>query len=169
MKEVFKNIPNYEGLYQVSNLGRVKSLSRKNSKKCIILKPFMTGLKKRNYKTFGLYKKKIKKQFKASQLVAMAFLNHKPDGYKLVVDHIDNNSHNDNLKNLQIITPRENTSKDKKNCTSKFTGVTWNKNANKWKAYYKIKDKQIHLGYFKKEVDALNSYNKFTKDKLKLI
>lgn len=163
MKEIFKDVPNYEGYYQVSNFGNVKSLSRKNSKKNLILKPFLTGSKKRQYRTFRLYKEKTKKQFKGAQLVAMAFMNHKPNGYESVVDHIDNNPKNDNINNIQVISVRKNTSKDKKNCSSKFTGVCWNKNANKWRAYARINEKQIHLGYFDKESDAKRNYDYFIK------
>ena len=43
----------------------------------------------------------------------MAFLNHKPNGNKLVVDHINNVKTDNRLSNLQIITQRKNTSKDR--------------------------------------------------------
>jgi hypothetical protein len=97
--------------------------------------------------------------FKAAVLVAMAFLNHKPCGHKLVVDHIDNNPLNDRLYNLQVITHRQNCSKDKKG-TSKYTGVTWEKRINKWKAHIRINSKLKYLGYFTDELKAANAYKK---------
>ena len=94
---------------------------------------------------------------KVSVLVAMAFLNHKPCGHKLVVDHINNNKLNDRLYNIQVITQRQNCSKDKKG-SSKYTGVTWDKRQNKWKAYIRIKQKLRYLGYYKKEKEAAQAY-----------
>jgi len=149
--ETWKDIPDYKGIYQVSNLGRIRSLKFNKIKltsKCI------NG--ESRYVVNICYKKK-KKMFKASVLVAMAFLNHKPCGHKLVVDHIDNNPLNDRLYNLQVITQRQNCSKDKRG-TSKYTGVTWDKKANKWKAHIRIKQKLKYLGYYKKEQEAAQAY-----------
>ena len=57
------------------------------------------------------------------RLVAMAFLDHVPCGHKIVVDHIDNNPFNNHLSNLQLISNRENTTKDKPIGKSGFRGV----------------------------------------------
>jgi len=117
--EIFKDIPGYEGIYQVSDLGRVKSLKFNKEK---ILKP---GVNNHGYYTVVLCKGK-RKTINVHQLVAMAFLNHEPCGYNgLIVDHKDNNPLNNRLSNLQLISQRENTSKDKKG-SSKYTGVSWN-------------------------------------------
>jgi hypothetical protein len=171
-KEVWKPIPNYEGLYEVSSLGRVKSLSRKwisgNGGKRnhgeIIMKPFVTG-KFRNYHTLELSKDGVKKTFKVHHLVAMAFLNHIPDGTtKLVTDHINNDQSDNRLENLQIITNRQNVSKDIKNATSKYTGVSWDKHRGKWRAeiaYNKIK---YRLGRFKTELEAHEAYQNKLKE-----
>jgi hypothetical protein len=163
--EVWKDINGYEGIYKVSDLGNVKSLSRKNSIKDRLLKPYLTG-SKRKYRTFKLYKDNNHKGYKASQLVAIAFLNHKLCGFKKVVDHIDNNPINDNLNNLQIISTRQNIIKDMDRGVSKYLGVTFNKNANKYRAYYRHKSKQHHLGYFNNETEAHQAYKEFIKDKL---
>ena len=149
--ETWKDIPTFEGVYQVSNLGNVRT-SRFNKIKLISKCINSTN----RYIVNTSYKKK-KKQMKASVLMAMAFLNHKPCGHKLVVDHIDNNPLNDRLYNLQVITQRQNCSKDKRG-TSKYTGVTWDKTANKWKAHIRIKQKLRYLGYYKKEQEAAQAY-----------
>jgi hypothetical protein len=93
----------------------------------------------------------------------MAFLNHKPNGHVLVVDHINNNRADNRLENLQIITQRENSSKDKKG-VSKHTGVFWNKQNTKWHAQIQINGKKKHLGYFKCETAAHLSYQRKLKE-----
>lgn len=154
--EIWKDIPEYEGLYQVSNLGNVKSLISNK-----ILKP-NNDMYGRLY--VNLHKNKKSKSKKIHQLVAMAFLGHKPCGYKLVVDHKDNNSLNNHIDNLQLISFRENSSKDKKGYSSKYVGVTWHKRDKKWTSSILINKKRIYLGYFENEIDAHNAYqNKLKK------
>jgi hypothetical protein len=151
MQEIFKDIPDYEGIYLVSNLGNVKSL--KFGKERILSK----GLDGHGYYNVTLFKDGNPKTFTIHQLVAMVFLNHKPNGNTIVVDHIDNNKLNNRLDNLQIISQRKNTSKDKKG-TSKYTGVYWYKNRCKWRAEIKILGKIKYLGCFETELDAHLSY-----------
>ena len=154
-KEIWKTIKDYPD-YEVSNYGRVKSLNYRCTKKEKVLKGTLNTT---GYLTVSLCKNKSHKTFKIHQLVAISFLNHEPDGYKIVVDHKDNDPLNNNLDNLQLIAHRENVSKDRKG-TSKFTGVCWNKNRNKWRAQIQINGKDKHLGYFTKELDAHNAYQK---------
>ena len=160
-EEEFRDIPGYEG-YQVSNLGRVKSLPREikfgdrfRLSKEIILKPYINIY---GYYTVRLNKYNKGKTFTVHQLVAIAFLNHIPDGFKVVVDHINNNKLDNRLENLQLITSRLNSSKDKKDVTSKHTGVHWSKRRNKWKASIIYNKKSIHLGTFNSEEEASNYY-----------
>lgn len=114
MIETWKPIPGYEGIYEVSDLGNVKSLSREVHNRVMnekILKPCMS---KRKYYSVVISKEKNIKRFSIHQLVAMAFLDHKPNGNTLVVDHI-NGKHDDNrLVNLQILTQSENLKKRNK-------------------------------------------------------
>ena len=96
--EIWKDIPDYEGYYQVSNYGRVKSLERKvkrgNHFMIIVSKIKKQYLNVRKYLTITLQKNNSKKTFQIHQLVSFSYLNHKPQQYKKVVDHIDNNSLN---------------------------------------------------------------------------
>lgn len=157
--EVFKDIPNYEGIYQISNLGRVKSLERKRHNKCgvvksRILKQILSGKKCRQYYCVNLYCDGRRKSFKVHLLMSVTFLNHKPNGCDgLVVDHIDNNSLNNNLNNLQLITFRENTTKDRVG-TSKYRGVAWCKSRNKWRVMIRNGAKREFLGRFNCELKA---------------
>jgi len=151
-KEIWKDVPNYEGYYQVSNLGSVRSI--RSSKK---LKPFLHryGYKMVNFSVGG-----FRKTFTVHQLVAMAFLNHKPNGHNnLVVDHINNNCKDNSVGNLQLITTRENSSKDKVGYSSKYVGVNWCSSRKKWRASIKVSGKTKHIGYYKNEIEASNAYN----------
>ncbi len=162
MEEIFKDVPGYEGIYQVSDLGNIKSLSREiiNGKSTYISKNkiLKSGFDKDGYCLVVLYKDKKRKTKRIHQLVAMAFLGHKPNGVENIVDHIDNKKNNNNLNNLQIISNRLNNSKDKKNSTSKYIGVSWDKKSNKWQSCISIKTKTIFLGYFINELEASEAY-----------
>lgn len=147
MQEVWKPVVGYEGLYEVSNLGRVKSFVRNKDGAILNMKPNSTGypracLKGRFYNTHVL--------------VAMAFLNHKSTkGY--CIDHIDDNKSNNRVDNLQIVTHRYNTTKSK-NGVSKYTGVCWDKYYGKWKAAIQINGKIKNLGKFDCELKAHLAY-----------
>ena len=161
-KEVWLPVKGYEGIYEVSNLGRVKSLVRIYRTKEKILKG---GINSRGYITVNLVKNKIYNNYSIHKLVAIAFLNHEPCGMDVVVDHINCDKLDNNVENLQLTTNRYNCSKDKKNCTSKYTGVHWNKTANKWQSRIRIGEKRFYLGSFDCELAAAKAYN----DKLKTL
>jgi len=173
-EEIWKDIPNYEGLYQVSNFGNVKSLERyvkgkieNRLQKENILSKRLVGNLGNQYYAVTLCNNKDRKQIKVSVLVAMAFLNHTPNGYVgFTVDHIDNNPLNNNVNNLQVITKRENSSKDRKG-VSKYTGVTFNKKSNKWRSQIWIDGKNKTLGSFDDELEAHRAYQKELQQHLK--
>ena len=160
--EIWKDIPEYKGIYQASSFGVIKSLPREvliKGKYPIISKEIiMTPFKDINgYLMVSLTKNNIKKLIKVHQLVAMAFLGHERCGHKIVVDHIDNDKLNNNLSNLQLITSRENTCKDIKIGTSKYIGVSMSKNK-KWIAQIVFNKKVISLGVFDSEIGASEYY-----------
>ena len=167
--EEFRDVPGYEGLYQVSNLGNVKSLARtimkSNGRKHSIKEKILKPASDRNYLGINLYKKDKHKYYKVHKLVAMAFLNHIPNGHiGLVVDHIDNNKLNNNLENLQLISARKNSSKDRTGGASQYVGVCWSKQSKKWRAQIGINGKDRHLGTFTCELEASEAYQKALKD-----
>lgn len=168
MEEIFKDIPGYEGLYQVSNLGRVKSLSRLNfsngfyrRQKERILSP---ASHRKGYLICVLCKNTHRKTIKIHQLVAMAFLNHTPCGMLLVVDHINDNKLDNRLENLQIITNRENSFKTQGKYTSNYKGVCWYNRDKKWVSKIQINGKTITLGRFNCELAAHQAYQNKLKD-----
>lgn len=110
MMEVWKDIENYEGIYQVSNYGRVRSLSR-----TIICGGYPRKLKGRilndnidahGYTYYFLYKDGISKRFKGHRLVAKAFIEN-PHNYNFI-NHKDENKRNNKATNLEWCNPTYN-------------------------------------------------------------
>jgi hypothetical protein len=167
MVERWKKIPNYENLYEISSLGRVKSVTRTSSIGRKLKEKFLKkSLTSKGYAQVGLYKEAIKKTIEVHVLMGITFLGHtRTDKGGIIVDHRDNNPLNNILVNLQLITHRHNLSKDKKNKTSKYTGVHWSILCNKWIATIRIKNKKMYLGTFINEIDASIAY----KQRLKLL
>ena len=108
MEEVWKDIPGYEGYYQVSNLGRVKSVERISHINHHIIKEKILcyTLNHKGYKLCYLCKKGITRTFAIHRLVYISFNGLIPEGK--VVNHIDENKLNNSLSNLNLLTPKEN-------------------------------------------------------------
>lgn len=166
--EQCRDVIGYEGCYQVSDLGRIKSLSRsvKNGKGYKInderiLTPIFgsRGRYMISFSVDGKYKKRP-----IHQLVAESFLNHTPCGYKLVINHKDINPLNNCLNNLEIVTQRENTNRKHIKSTSKYVGVSFMPKINKWIARIVFEKKRVYLGVFKTEIDAHNAYENKLKE-----
>lgn len=150
--EIFKDISEYEGVYQISNFGRVKSFNSKSP--TIILKPIAD---KKGYYKVGLNLNGKKKAGFIHILVAEAFLNHKSDGtHKITVDHIDNNKANNSVNNLQLVSNRFNSTKNVSD-KSKYPGVYKSKNG-KWFAAIRINSKSKRLGTYDTELEAASAY-----------
>lgn len=171
MGEKWKDIKDYEGLYQVSNYGRVKRLEGKGLRKDGIT----TTIKRRiltksinhrwGYEYVTLTKNSNRHCTSVHRLVTMAFLDHKPKGNKKVINHIDGDKTNNKLSNLEVVTNRENSTvcfKEYKNKRySKQIGVTYSKESyrrKRWKAMIQINGKNKFLGYFNNESDAGDAY-----------
>ena len=111
MNEIWKAIEGYEGYYEVSIYGRVRSVDmvieysngNKSKHKGRILKG---ETDKRGYKRVRLSKNDTTKKFQIHRLVAIAFIPN-PDN-KQFVNHIDENPSNNNVDNLEWVTGSEN-------------------------------------------------------------
>ena len=103
MNEIYKDIENYEGLYQISNLGRVKSLDYHRTRKEQILKP---ATDKGGYLFVGLCKNGKCERLLVHRLVATAFIPN-PDN-KPCIDHINTNRTDNSVDNLRWTTQKEN-------------------------------------------------------------
>jgi hypothetical protein len=109
--EEWKDIKEYEGLYQVSSYGKVRSLPKEwvigkggiKKHDGMILKP---GIQTMGYYYVNLYKNKKIKFIAVHRLVAKAFIQN--DDNNLVVNHIDGNKINNNSNNLEWISQKAN-------------------------------------------------------------
>ena len=171
MEEIFKDIPNYEGRYQVSNLGRVKSLDRmiteSNGKKRLLNGRVLKAvLNKIGYYQVNLRKDSKTKTRKVHQLVAEVFLNHIPCGHKLIVNHKNFIRHDNRLENLRLVTQAENNLNKVTENKSQYEGVKWSVPADKWMASITIGATYHFLDYFDLELEAAYAYkdalNKFS-------
>jgi hypothetical protein len=108
--EEWKDINNYEGYYQISNLGNIRSLDRlvsnKHGKRLAVGKPKSIYKSKAGYWIVTLIKEQITKTFLVHRLVAEHFISN-PDN-KLEVNHIDGNKSNAKYNNLEWCTRSEN-------------------------------------------------------------
>jgi hypothetical protein len=150
--EIWKPVKGYEGIYKVSNLGKVKSLKFGKER---LLK---AGITSGGYAIVVLSKNKKQKNKYVHQLVAESFLNHVPDGLNLVIDHINDIKTDNRVYNLQIVTNRFNVKKTQGKYSSIFKGVYWHKSTNKWASSIWIDGKRKHLGSFVNEFDASQAY-----------
>lgn len=141
--EQWEDVKGYEGIYKVSNRGRVKSLkfgkdkllkaTKANTGYCVVL-------------SVG---KGISKRFMLARLMQDAFVGHKMHNYKLEL------TINDGIHSLKVV--------EKKNSNSggKF-GTT--KMGKKWNSYACIDGKTLHLGVFKTEALAYSEYKEYLRE-----
>lgn len=104
MTEYWKDINDYEGLYQVSNCGNVKTLNYNHTGKERLLKPWKI---KSGYLYVRLYKNGKTKMFQIHRLVAQAFIQN-PKNLSCV-NHKDENPSNNLVSNLEWCTQEYNT------------------------------------------------------------
>ena len=120
------------------------------------LKFFLVGKKKNNQQYYCI-------SFKKSSLRIHRLFFYWKYGYLPdLVDHKDRDKLNNNIENLRELTKSENNKnaeKRKNGTTSKYKGVSWNKNEKKWEARLKVNGKHLFLGYFNNEDDAGQAYN----------
>ena len=110
MEEIWKDIEGYEGYYQISSLGRVKSLARpryiKNYPQIFPERILKLHNTKHGYKQIRLSVHRDVKIFKVHRLVANAFIPN-PEN-KPCVNHIDGKKDNNIIANLEWVTQSEN-------------------------------------------------------------
>lgn len=112
MEEVWKDVVGYEGLYQVSNIGNVRSLSRKRYtggvlKERVLRKRPAVTRKGNKYYRVALFKNGKRANLSIHRLVAEAFIQNTEN--KPYINHIDGNPSNNHVTNLEWCTAKENT------------------------------------------------------------
>ena len=110
-KEIWKSIPGYEGIYEVSSYGNVKSLDRKITNSIGTTRLYKGKILKKNNDRYGypvckLWKNSKGKNHTIHRLVAITFIENDDD--KLLVNHIDGNKTNNHISNLEWCTNSEN-------------------------------------------------------------
>ena len=156
MTETWKDIPDYEGLYQASNLGRIKSVERfvrhhAGGKQILserILKSTNNGTGYFHV-TLSHHNKQISKY--VHRLVIESFKGLS----QLHTDHINHIRSDNRIENLQYVTIRENQSR---RLLNKKTPVGVRKIRNKFRACISINKKTLHLGYFSTPELASQAY-----------
>lgn len=123
MIEEWKDITGYEGIYQISNLGRVRSVDRiwigktklGEDRPCKlkgrIIKPYLEKGKRSNIQPSVVYvlnKEDKRKNFYAHRLVALHFIKNLNPSIYTEVNHIDGNRQNNHISNLEWVSRQEN-------------------------------------------------------------
>ena len=147
--ENWKDIKGYEGHYQVSNLGRVKSLKRGHNK---LLSERFGG----RYRKASLCKNGGIKDKYIHILVAEAFLGYEQGRLSIVIDHINGDRLDNRLENIQIITQRENINRSIKK-DSDLYGIR-NAYKDKWYSQIRVGSETFHLGTFETKERASIAY-----------
>lgn len=101
-REQWRDVDGYDGMYQVSDLGRVRSLKYGSVK---VLRP---GKSNKGYLQVGLFRDGKAKNYKIHRLVAQAFIPN-DDESKTQINHIDECKQNNRLWNLEYCTAQYNT------------------------------------------------------------
>lgn len=162
IREIWRSIKGYEGLYLISNLGNIKSVTKVvNSPRQKSYNVEGKMLKKIVNQT-GYYKRALckdsnVKHFVLHRLVAETFvLNH---DNKPFVNHIDGNRLNNNAWNLEWVTSRENNSHTQNNKRkSKYAGVSSHWATKKWSIQLNVNKKKYWEGPFNTQEEALSAY-----------
>ena len=157
--EIWKDILGFEGLYQISNYGNVKSCKRLvngkyGSQRVVNERLLSLGKDRDGYLMAILCQEGIKKTVKIHRLVANAFID-MIEG-KNLVNHIDSIKSNNLVSNLEWVSSLENNchSKSKLKSSSKYTGVSFHKKDKLFRSSICFNGKNVYLGSFKKEEDA---------------
>ena len=104
--EHWEDVRGYSGIYEVSNKGNIR-----NSNTEVVLK--QTIDEDRKQCRVGLTKGGKRIAIDVNKIVALAFINHIPEGYRLIIKHIDGNNLNSNIENLQITFRKRSVHMDK--------------------------------------------------------
>lgn len=158
MKEEWRDIKDYEGLYRISNLGRVKSLNYKGTGREGILKLFKN---KYGYLYVCLSKNGVHKYFRVHRLVAQAFIpnpNNLPQ-----VNHKDENCINNCVDNLEWCTQEYNNNYGTHNEKIRRTKYKkYNGNTSKKVFQYDLKNNLINIFPSGKEVQRQLGFDQST-------
>lgn len=145
--EIWKDIKGYEGLYQVSNLGRVRSIKRN-----IIMKQKKN--KRNGYLQITLHKNCLGKTFNSHKLVALAFIkNPKPEQYNQV-NHINEIKTDNRIENIMWCDNKFNCNWGNKTETVKKAIEQFTRSGQFIKRWNSLTEVEEKLGYRKSNISA---------------
>lgn len=156
IEELWKDIIHYEGRYEISNLGRVRSLLRGG----LILRPG-------KYKGYLLVQltgpEKDNKMFQIHRLVAQHFLD--DWNQELTVDHINHDRSDNRYVNLRMISLSKNISNQcKDGLSSTYHGVYWVKAKKQWRARIGRNGARISIGTYSNELEAAKARDDYIRE-----
>lgn len=161
-REKWRPVVGYEDLYQVSSIGRVRSLAVKvRNKQGLRTHPGRVLAQRKNtagYWTVDLCSGGKRKHVTVSSLMGAAFLGVPPGGK---VDHRNRDRGDNLLSNLRPATTSQNGANARgRRRTSEYKGVSWFASREKWRAVICVNRKQHHLGYFTDPTEAAKAYDR---------
>lgn len=156
MHEVWKPVVGYEGYYEVSSAGEVRSVNDKRVRK-ISSRVLKSGLRRDGYRNVVLSKDGVTSTKLVHVLVAQAFLG----SSVLTVNHLDGDRGNNRVDNLEWLSIRDNIHVGRR-CAqgSSFPGVAWDKKAQKWISRIQVEGTRIYLGLFESERGAAAAFQR---------
>ena len=170
MGKIWKPIKGYEGYYEISNYGDIKSIKRvvQNSGSKSGFMTVKERIMKWRYDTSGypiagLSKSKKLKTIAVHILVWDHFGGKPRESLKIQIDHIDKNKSNPRIDNLRLLSQPVNilrNHKDNLSESSKHPGVHWDKDAEKWRTRICIRGIRRNIGLFNNEKEAASAYMK---------
>lgn len=146
-KEEWRDIPGFEGLYQVSDMGRIRPVKPRYKNK-----PFLSPVRDKDGYLYVRLKSKFFKRVHRAVLEAFIGLSDMP------VDHLNNAKDDNRLINLQYVTPRENVQR-RIIREGKSLGAYRKKSTNVWHSQIYLEGIYKNLGRFNTQQDAQNAYN----------
>jgi hypothetical protein len=119
-----------------------------------ILKPYLL-----NWGYYQIQLRKDKKQYHILLHRLVYQMNNPDEDIKnFEIDHVDNNKLNNDINNLRLATHSQNIQNIKPRGKSKYVGVYWHKQNQKWCAHYWDSTRK-HIGYYTTEIDAARAYD----------
>ncbi len=159
--EEWRTVPGFGARYEVSNIGRVRSIDTQvRNKQGLriqrgrVLKQQMNSA---GYWTVTLFNLKERRHSTVSGLMGAAFLGVQP-GAK--TDHVNRQRHDNRVANLRPATTSQNgfNAKTRSNNTSGLKGASFFPSRNKWRSTITVNGRQQHLGYFDSPEPAHAAY-----------
>jgi NUMOD4 motif/HNH endonuclease/AP2 domain len=153
VNDTWKVIENFEN-YEISNKGIIRNIHTQKFRK--------QQIHENGYFFVQLWKNNKPKNILIHRLLALAFVEN-PSNLK-EINHIDRNPQNNRIENLRFATSSQNKTNTNmySNNKSGIKGVSWHKNAKKFRAQIKINNKSYNLGLYDSEFEAGFVYEFFS-------